>query len=245
MSAGKLVAETSAERPAVDVPVEGRYVTLEKLNEGHLVDLWHDMGDDEATWKYLPGDRPKSQEEFETELMKLVEKDGNIVVALVGDPDHLNPMPEGRAVESGKRRRALGFMAYGADVDVKHRTVEAGAILGPKIRQTVASTEAHYLLLKNVFDPQTGAPYRRVSWKTSSFNVPSQRASQRIGYVHEGTWRNHMIVQGRSRDTVWLSVIDDDWPVIREALEQWLDSKNFDDDGKQIRRLEEIRSSLK
>ena len=244
MASGKLVSETPAERPAVDVPIKGRYVTLEKLNEGHMASLWHDLGDDEPTWKWLPGDAPKDQEEFSTEYMKLVEA-GNIGFAVMGDPDHLNPMPDGHAVDSGNRRRALGLMFYGADVDVKNRTVEAGAILGPSIRQTVASTEAHYLLLKNVFDPQAGAPYRRVSWKTSSFNVASQRAAQRIGYVHEGQWRNHMIVQGRSRDTIWLSTIDDEWPVIREALEQWLDSQNFDGDGKQIRKLEDIRTSLK
>lgn len=244
MVPGDLVSETPAEKPSVDVPIKGRYITLEKLNESHMADLWHDMGVDEATWKWLPGNAPKTQEEFATEFMGLVEA-GNIGFAVMGDPDRLNPMPESHSIDSGRRREALGLMFYGADVSLNHRTIEAGAILGPRIRQTVPSTEAHYVLLKNVFNPQTGPPYRRVSWKTSSFNVASQRAAQRLGYVYEGTWRNHMIVDGQSRDTVWLSMIDDDWPVIREALEQWLDSQNFDGDGKQIRKLEEIRRSLK
>ena len=54
-----------------------------------------------------------------------------------------------------------------------------------------------------------------------------------------------MIDRGQSRDSVWLSMIDDDWPIIRAALEQWLDPKNFGEDGSQIKRLEDIRQSLK
>ena len=237
------MADTPAENPAVDAPIEGRFITLEKFTEGHVSDLWHDFGLDESTWHWLPGAPPNSEEELRSGF-KEVSEEGNIVLAVMGDPDYLNPAPEGHTVDSERKRKALGVMFYG-DMKLQQRTIEVGAILGLKIRRTVASTEAHYLLLRNIFNPKDGPSYRRVAWKTNSFNVTSRRAAQRLGYVHEGTWRNHMIDRGQSRDSDWLSMIDDDWPIINAALEQWLDPKNFDGDGKQIKKLEEIRRSLK
>ena len=45
------------------------------------------------------------------------------------------------------------------------------------------------------------------------------------------------IYKGRSRDTAWYSITDDEWPGIRAAFEAWLDPRNFDADGRQQRCL--------
>lgn len=66
-----------------------------------------------------------------------------------------------------------------------------------------------------------------------------------MGYMFEGTFRKHLIVKGRSRDSDWLSIVDDEWPVVKTALEKWLDRSNFDDEGRQIKAIDEIRASLK
>lgn len=56
---------------------------------------------------------------------------------------------------------------------------------------------------------------------------------------------NSMIVKGRRRDTAWYSVIDDEWKGgVKEALEKWLSKENFDAQGKQVMKLEEIREGL-
>jgi len=46
----------------------------------------------------------------------------------------------------------------------------------------------------------------------------------------------------RNRDTTWFSVIDRDWPALRAAFERWLDPGNFAADGRQRRRLADLRS---
>jgi hypothetical protein len=53
-----------------------------------------------------------------------------------------------------------------------------------------------------------------------------------------------MISKGRNRDTAWFSMLDSEWPVLNAAFEAWLSPSNFGADGKQKRRLEEIRAEL-
>ena len=43
-----------------------------------------------------------------------------------------------------------------------------------------------------------------------------------------------MIIKGRSRDTAWFSMIDEEWPAIRAAFELWLAPSNFDSAGIQV-----------
>ena len=50
-----------------------------------------------------------------------------------------------------------------------------------------------------------------------------------------------MIVKGENRDTAF---IDTEWPALKRTCEEWLDPVNFDNDGQQRRRLEEIRAGL-
>ena len=55
--------------------------------------------------------------------------------------------------------------------------------------------------------------------KTDLLNVRSQVAIERIGGKKEGTLRNHMIVQqGRLRDSVFFSILDSEWPAVKENL---------------------------
>ena len=59
----------------------------------------------------------------------------------------------------------------------------------------------------------------RVEFKTDARNLRSQRALERIGATREGVLRKHMIVQGDfPRDSVYFSVIDSDWPQVKERL---------------------------
>lgn len=237
------VKHTPCKSPAVDDEIKGQYISLQNLTKAHIPDLWRDFGADESTWEWFLGGAPNGLEGLQSMFRDIIE-DGNIALAIVGDPGHLNQPQEGSARDSARRLVALGVVFYG-DVKPQQRTIEAGVIFGLQIRRTIAATEAHYLLLNNIFDPKEGPPYRRCAWKTNSCNVASIHAAQRLGYVYEGTFRKHMIDNGKSRDTVWLSVIDDDWPIMKAAFEKWLDLRNFDGDGRQIQKLEQIRRSLK
>jgi len=139
---------------------------------------------------------------------------------------------------------ALGTIGY-LNIDPQHRTLEIGAVLFSRaLQRTAAATEAYYLLLRNVCettDAGDGLPYRRVAWRCNHLNTASRRAAERLGFVFEGTTRNHMIAKGQSRDTDVLSMTQEEWPGVKTALQAWLDESNFDAHGKQIRSLEEIK----
>ena len=109
------------------------------------------------------------------------------------------------------------------------------------MQHTRLSTEAHALLLALVFD-RLG--YRRCEWKCDSLNGPSRHAAERLGFVHEGTFRSAHVYKQRSRDTDWLAITDTDWPRCRAALDAWLSPDNFDADGQQKRKLEDIRAEI-
>jgi len=53
-----------------------------------------------------------------------------------------------------------------------------------------------------------------------------------------------VIYKGRSRDTAWFSVIDQEWLALKGAFERWLDPANFDERGNQIVRLSDLTASL-
>ena len=57
-------------------------------------------------------------------------------------------------------------------------------------------------------------------------------------------FRQHLVVKGLNRDTAWFSIIDKEWPVLRQAYEGWLSPANFDAEGRQKRRLEEFRAKF-
>ena len=61
---------------------------------------------------------------------------------------------------------------------------------------------------------------RRVELKADVNNAKSRAAILRLGAMEEGIFRKHMLyADGRNRDNVYFSVIDDDWPAVRARLE--------------------------
>jgi len=98
------------------------------------------------------------------------------------------------------------------------------------MQRTPLATEAQYLIARYVFDT---LGYRRYEWKCNDRNAPSRRAAVRFGFAYEGTFRQHMIVKGRSRDTAWYAMLDTEWPGCKAAFERWLAPENFDVEGQQ------------
>ncbi|MCY1238104.1 hypothetical protein D9M72_508230 [compost metagenome] len=74
--------------------------------------------------------------------------------------------------------------------------------------------------------------------------MASRNTAARLGFTFEGIFRQHMISKGENRDTAWFSMIDSEWPLLNAAFETWLAADNFDEDGRQKRRLEDIRADL-
>jgi RimJ/RimL family protein N-acetyltransferase len=112
--------------------------------------------------------------------------------------------------------------------------------LGVELQRTTAATEAIFLLADYVL---TTLGYRRFEWKCNDQNTRSRRAAERYGFTYEGTFRQHMVVKGRNRDTAWFAITDTEWPAIRAGFVAWLDPANFDTTGQQVRTLEECRAN--
>src|SRR5690606_33185118 len=127
-------------------------------------------------------------------------------------------------------------------IDAANGVVEIGNILwNDPVARKPAATEALFLFARHAFDD---LGYRRFEWKCNAENMPSRQAALRFGFEFEGIFRQHLIVKGRNRDTAWFSMIDKEWPPIRAAFEAWLDPANFDAEGRQKRRLSDIRADL-
>ena len=111
----------------------------------------------------------------------------------------------------------IGSTRFG-NIDMSNRRVEIGWTWLRRDRQrTACNTEAKYLMLGHAFDVLGCI---RVELKTDALNQQSRAAILRIGAVEEGILRAHMITaSGRIRDSAMYSILDREWPAVRERLE--------------------------
>ena len=133
------------------------------------------------------------------------------------------------AIRSNETGRACGQASF-LDIHAQNGVTEIGHIwFGPELQRTRAATEALFLMLKYAMDEQG---YRRMQWRCNALNAKSRSAARRLGFRFEGIFYNHLIFKGVNRDTAWYSILDDEWPEIRGKIKNWLDSSNFDTNGK-------------
>ncbi len=103
-------------------------------------------------------------------------------------------------------------------LDRQHRTVEIGHTwIAQSWQRSFVNTEAKLLMLSHAFDDLDMV---RVQFQTDALNERSRAAILRLGAVDEGLLRNERIMwDGRVRDSLVFSIIDDDWPAVRAKLE--------------------------
>ena len=113
--------------------------------------------------------------------------------------------------------RSVGSTRY-LNIDEANRRLEIGwTWLSPRWQRSAINTEAKLLMMRHAFDT-LGA--LRVEFKTDSLNERSRNALLGIGAIEEGTLRNHMITQGgRRRHSTYYSVIEEEWPRVKQQLE--------------------------
>ena len=220
---GPLVDASPAGRPG-PARLEGRFAIVEKLDPArHGAALWNAFQGDDSLWTYS-GNGP-----FRDEAVFRIWLDERAVLL---DPYYF-------AVVDKALDQAVGVVTL-MEIRPAMRVIEMGNIVYSKLLQrTAAATEAQYLMACHVFDD---LHYRRYEWKCNDLNAPSRRAAERLGFTYEGTFRQHMIVKGRSRDTAWYAMLDGDWPANQTAFEAWLAPENFDANGRQHAGLTEIRA---
>jgi RimJ/RimL family protein N-acetyltransferase len=214
---GAPVDTKPAARPG-PVKLVGRHGRVERLSLWHAASLWPQIKDAEPIWTYIPDSGPFPDEAaFHDWLARRVAAEDPYAYAIV-DRDG----------------RAVGTAAL-MNINPTMRVIEVGSIVyGPALQRTPLGTEAQYLLARYAFET---LGYRRYEWKCDALNAPSRGAALRYGFTFEGVFRQHMIRNGRNRDTAWFSIVDGEWPARKAAFERWLKPDNFDTTGRQIERL--------
>ena len=116
--------------------------------------------------------------------------------------------------------QVIGSTRFG-NASPPNRRVEIGwTWLGRPWQRTRANTEAKYLMLSHAFERWQCL---RVEFKTSALNERSRAAIARIGAQQEGILRRHMLNDdGSRRDSVFFSVIAEEWADVKRRLEAFL-----------------------
>ena len=205
-------------------PLQGRFIRLEKLDPArHGDDLWAALQgptSDPALWDYLPYGPFFERSEFDAWLSRH---------AADIDPWFYSVVDQQTGVVDGY----LSLMS----IVPAHGRIEIGHVMfGAAMQRTPKGTETIYLLAKAAF----ALGNRRLEWKCDDGNQRSKRAAERFGFTFEGTFRQHMVIKDRNRDTTWYSITDNEWPALQAAFEGWLAVDNFRD-GQQVRTLESFR----
>jgi RimJ/RimL family protein N-acetyltransferase len=209
--------------------MRGRFCRLEPVDPGRhgaaLFAAAQGPGADPGLWDWMAVGPFAGEAAFRAWLDPLPASDDPLFFAILTELD-------------GVARGMASFMR----ITPAHGVIEIGNIwLGTGLQRSPAATEAMHLLAQRTF-AELG--YRRLEWKCDARNARSIRAALRLGFSFEGIFRQHMVIKGRNRDTAWFALLDRDWPRVDAAFRAWLDPANQGPDGRQRRRLEEIRASL-
>ena len=116
----------------------------------------------------------------------------------------------------------VGSSSYGNMVPAHARTEIGWTWYSPAAQGTAVNPEAKLLMMANAFET---AGYHRVELKTDSGNARSRAAILKLGAKEEGILRGHMwMPAGYWRDTVYYSVLEDEWPAVKAGLQARLDA---------------------
>ncbi|WP_369683691.1 GNAT family N-acetyltransferase [Pseudomonas gingeri] len=103
-------------------------------------------------------------------------------------------------------------------IDRTYRKLEIGSTwISARWQKSFVNTEVKYLMLRHAFEDLECV---RVQFTTDEINARSRAAILRLGARQEGIVRNERIMpDGRKRNSVRFSIIDDEWPEVRQHLQ--------------------------
>ncbi|HEX4300414.1 MAG TPA: GNAT family protein [Gammaproteobacteria bacterium] len=186
----------------VPVTLEGAHVRLVPLTLAHL-DAFSAVGLDPELWHLIPSkaDTPEGMRVYVETALDEQRRGVSLpfVTTLKGTG------------------QVIGSTRY-MNIDVRNRRLEIGCTwIGKPWQRSVVNTEAKLLMLEQAFEVLGCV---RVELKTDFLNQQSRNAILRLGAKQEGIFRRHVLTwDGRMRDTVYFSILDDEWPALRAGLE--------------------------
>lgn len=123
------------------------------------------------------------------------------------------------AIRRLSNKTVVGMSSYYTSL-VSQRGIEIGtSFVRPDVRGSAVNPESKLLMLSHAF--ASGAV--RVQFRVDTRNVRSQAAVQKLGAVKEGILRRDRLTwTGYIRDTVYFSILDNEWPAVKARLEERL-----------------------
>ena len=184
------------------VTLSGTRVLLEPLSIEHLDGLSAAVKDGEL-WNlwYTSIPSPENAEAYIKTALHMRENAGAMPFII-------------RDKESNK---IIGCTRY-FNVDEVNQRLEIGHTwYSESYQRTAANTESKYLLLTHAFE---GLNAIAVEFRTHWHNHKSRAAIARLGAKQDGVLRNHTkSADGIYRDTVVFSIIDLEWPAVKQSLQ--------------------------
>ena len=188
------------------VTLEGRRVRLAPMSAEHF-DAIVSAGSDDTLWKWTGtrADTPESMRIY--------------VDAALADAKAGTALPFVTIDKSSGE--VIGSTRFG-NIDRANKRMEIGwTWINPRFQRTHVNSEAKYLMLKHAFETLGCV---RVELKTDVLNTKSRAAMLRMGAKEDGVLRKHMLTySGRWRDTIYYSVLDTEWPEVRQRLQGFVD----------------------
>lgn len=203
-------------RTSLDCPGVVRTIKLEPLETRHAADVF-ELADKELFRHSMQAPDEWSVAGFEREFDKINNLPGVVAFAMV-----MNEGPHAG--------RAIGRSTY-MDIKPEHRGLEIGRTwIARAYHSTRVNPEAKYLMLRHAFESLTPSAIR-VQITTNGTNLHSQAAITKLGAVKEGVLRKARIMppaldrtEPAIRDWVHFSILDDEWPSVKQRLESRLKS---------------------
>jgi RimJ/RimL family protein N-acetyltransferase len=180
-----------------------RWVTLEPLTRDHISEIAVAAGDVRELW-FTSAPTPKTARDWADGRLAVQHPDTGLTF-VVRDGDG----------------RVVGSSSY-CHVDPPNRRLEIGYTwYGQSVRRTGVNSECKLLMLGHAFD-QLGCV--AIEFRTHFFNSTSRAAIERLGAKLDGVLRSHQLLpDGSRRDTVVYSILDVEWPAVRNNLRFRLD----------------------
>jgi RimJ/RimL family protein N-acetyltransferase len=176
--------------------LEGRFVRLEPLMEAHRKGLRAACAADQEIWAIYPWSMVG--EHFDAWWRGALGPESEWVLFAILQDDVCV------GVTGFVPERSPGIVVIG------------GTYIRPEARGGPANPESKRLLLEHAF--ASGA--RRAVFHVDVVNARSRAAMEKLGAVQEGITRQASITwTGRVRDLVVFSILADEWPEVREALD--------------------------
>jgi RimJ/RimL family protein N-acetyltransferase len=185
------------------VTLEGRRVRLDPLSPDHHAAL-SKVGLDPELWRFTAG-HVDTPEEMRAYIARALDREaaGNALPFVIVDRENA---------------RIVGSTRF-ASFEPRDRRVEIGwTWIARPAQRTGINVEAKYLMLRHAFET---LGLNRVELKTDARNAASRAAIRALGATEEGTLRRHIVTsRGRVRDTVYYSIVSEEWPAVRAHLER-------------------------